>query len=79
MWHVPPEFVLYPVQVQDASRGMAGSKNDPASLMRVLMRHEKLEQAAELALRYLSAWQTQVRKLCLFSIGRHEALLTSLQ
>ena len=55
---------------------MAGSQNDPASLMQVLTRHGRLVQAAELALRYLSAWQMQVRKLHLISIGRHEPLPT---
>ena len=47
--------------------------------MRVLMRHGRLEQAAEIALQYLKAWQTQVRKLHLFSTGRQEAPLMLLK
>ena len=42
---------------------MAGSQSDPASLMRVLMKHDRMEQAAAFALQYLTAWQTQVRNL----------------
>ena len=46
-------------QVQDASKGMAGSQADPAALLRVLMKHGRVEQAATLALQYLKAWQTE--------------------
>ena len=51
------------MQVQDASKGMAGSQVDPAALLRVLMKHCQVEQAAALALQYLRAWQTEVQLL----------------
>ncbi len=51
------------MQVQDASKGMAGSQADPAALLRVLMKHGRVEQAAALALQYLKAWQTEVEFL----------------
>ena len=56
-------FAATSLQVQDASKGMAGLQSDPASLMRVLMKHGRMEQAAAFALQYLKAWQTQVRNL----------------
>lgn len=63
--HVPQVAAtcVPPLQVQDASKGMAGSQSDPASLLRVLIRHGRIEQAAALALQYLRAWQTQVQVL----------------
>lgn len=48
-------------QVQDARKGMAGFQADPAALLRVLMKHGQMEQAAALALQYLRAWQTEVK------------------
>ena len=39
---------------------MAGSQSDPAALLRVLMKHGRMEQAAALALQSLRAWQTEV-------------------
>ncbi len=42
---------------------MAGSQVDPAALLRVLMKHCQVEQAAALALQYLRAWQTEVQLL----------------
>ena len=49
------------MQVQDVSKGMAGSQADPAALLHVLMKHGRMAQAATLALQYLRAWQTEVR------------------
>jgi hypothetical protein len=60
---VPDLLAATSLQVQDASKGMAGSQSDPASLMRVLMKHGRMEQAAAFALQYLAAWQTQVHNL----------------
>ena len=40
---------------------MAGSQADSAALLRVLMKHGRLERAAALALQYLRASQTEVK------------------
>jgi hypothetical protein len=61
---------------------MAGSQSDPASLMRVLMKHNRMEQAAAFALQFLTAWQTQVRDayaLCLGSASVLAAFTGSLR
>lgn len=39
---------------------MAGSAGDPAALLRLYMRHGRVRDAAQLALRHLHAWRTQV-------------------
>ena len=48
---------------------MAGSQADPAALLRVLMKHGRMEQAAALALQYLRAWQTEVRVLTILGMS----------
>jgi len=40
-----------------AAGGMAGGPEDPAALLRVYLRHGRLDDAADLALEHLSAWQ----------------------
>jgi hypothetical protein len=50
------------LQAEDAGAGMAGSAGDPAALLRLYMRHSRLRDAAQLALRHLHAWRTQVKK-----------------
>ena len=42
-----------------AAKGMGGSKVDPAALIRVYVKHDRLQDAALLSMRYLNAWQTQ--------------------
>lgn len=50
------------MQDGDASRGMAGSLADPAALLRIYIKHGRLQDAAMLALSHLHAWQSQVSK-----------------
>ena len=51
------------MQVEDPSRGMAGSSADPTALLRIYMKRGRLEDAATLALTHLHAWETQVTTL----------------
>lgn len=51
-----PAWLLAPFSPAGAG-GMAGAPDDPASLLRVYLRHGRLEDAASLALEHLSAWQ----------------------
>lgn len=39
---------------------MAGSGPDPAAALRLLLRYDRLADAAHLALSYLDAWDCQV-------------------
>ena len=61
------------IQVEDPSRGMAGSAADPAALLRIYMRQGRVEDAAMLALTHLHAWQTQVTITCCWGLKKHQA------
>ena len=39
---------------------MGGRAQDPAALVRTYLQHDRLEDAARLAMHYLTAWQAQV-------------------
>ena len=45
----------------DGAAGMAGAGPDPAALLRLLLRHGRLEEAAHLALYFLDHWDLKVR------------------
>lgn len=52
-----PAWLLQPFQPTSESAGMAGSAADPAALLRALMDHWRLVDAAQLVLAYVDAWQ----------------------
>lgn len=52
-----PQWLLQPFQPTADAAGMAGKPADPAALLRKLMEHWRLVDAAELVLGYLDAWQ----------------------
>lgn len=55
-----PAWLLQPfLPTAGAGAGMAGSAADPAALLRKLIEHWRLVDAAELVLSYLDAWQQQ--------------------
>jgi hypothetical protein len=53
-----PAWLVAPFAPSSSSSGgMAGAPDDPAALLRVYVRHGRLDAAAELALEHLAAWQ----------------------
>jgi hypothetical protein len=52
-----PQWLLQPFLPTADAAGMAGKPADPAALLRKLMEHWRLVDAAELVLGYLDAWQ----------------------
>ena len=44
--------------------GMAGGKADPAALMRAYIEHDRLQDAAQVAVHHLGAWHSKVCQLC---------------